>query len=294
MANGTPMENSTTEEIYPTTTRFNGSTHTTATNNHLSSSDSSDYTFKASSSPCPLATMTSTPTYKSVTHIQSIINESPELRSSLFSLLQATIAAAEAEQPKLMKDKDAKIEDLQKQLLQASEFGNAKAAEVDRVEASLKLATDTGLEQIEHLEELNAHVKRLEQVEQNLRRGNMALQKAMEGLKEENRKLQRRVKDQEDEIGELVEQCEGQSRSVKLFSHRAKQAEAKSMLLEGEMDKLERENHVLILKGEEMSGKLMTVAEQWHQPVVSSQRKRKGGIEENDEHERPRKISRRF
>lgn len=230
----------------------------------------------------------------SVNHIQKLINESSELRSSLFSLLQATIAAAEAEQPKLMKDKDAKIDELQMQLLQALEFGISKAAEVEKIEASLKLATNTGLEQIKHLKELNTQVKRLERVEQNLRRGNMVLQKAMNGLKEENKTLQRRAMNHDDEIADLVEKCDEHSGSANIFKHRARQAEARSTLLEADLDKLERENHILILKGEEMLGKLITAAKGWHEPVSSTQRKRKGFVEESGENERLRKLGRRF
>jgi chromosome segregation ATPase len=294
MAHGTSIEDSTPTVTDTMTTTSRENTNSAPTSHQYSTSDSSDRAIKPPSSPCPPTAMGSTPTYKTVDQIQKLINESPDLRSSLFSLLQATIAAAEAEQPELIRDKDAMIEDLKKQLLQALEFGNVKTAEVERLEALVKLATDTGLEQIEHLEELNAQVKRLEQVEQNLRRGNMALQKAMEPLKDESAVLRRKVRDQDAEIRELVDRYDEQSQSLKIYNQRARNAETMTMRLEVDLDKLERENQHLILKGEEMSGKLLSVAGEWHEPMAATQRKRKGTVEETGEGDILRKFKRRF
>jgi chromosome segregation ATPase len=290
MAQNTLTGPSTTGLATSINTHSHPPTDNMTASNHLPTSTSSDSDCKTSTSPCP-STATNTPTYKTKGEVQKIINSSPDLRNYLFLLLQATMAATETHQPQLLLEKTTKIEDLKAQLLQALEFGNAKTAEVDRLQASLKLATDTGLEQIEQMESQHAELQRLKQVEQNLRRGNMALQKALEPLKQENATLKRKVRDRDEEIRELLQRCEEQSRSVGILGHRAREAEQKYLGMEVEVDRLERENQVLVLKGEEMSGRLMSVAEEWHEPM---QKKRGGNGEEIGEGERLRKALRRF
>jgi chromosome segregation ATPase len=238
----------------------------------------------ASSSVTP--TTSDTSARKTKEEIQKLISNSPELRENIYSLLATTVASVEAQQPSDVKTKDAKIEQLQGQVLEAFNYGNDKARKVEELEASLKVATDTGLSQIETLEELHNKLKGQEETEKNLRRGNMALTKQLDPLKAENAKFKRQLKDAEKEVARLNEKYEYQSQTLELLSQKARQTERINLRIEDDLTKLERENKLLVLKGEQMSGKLLAVAEQWHGPGLGSRKRQAEEVLDDGERER--------
>lgn len=235
-------------------------------------------------------TTSATSARKTKEEVQKLISSSPELRDNIYVLLATTVASVEAQQPSDVRAKDAKIEQLQAQLLEALNYSNEKARKVEELEASLKVATDTGLSQIETLEEIHNKLKGQQETEKNLRRGNMALTKQMDPLKAENAKLKRQLKDAEKEIGVLKEKYDYQGQTLELLGQKARQTERINMRIEDDLTKLERENKLLVLKGEQMSGKLLAVAEQWHGPGLGG---RKRQAEEGlDDGERERRFAR--
>lgn len=240
----------------------------------------------ASTSLSVTTTTTSTSARKTKEEIQKLITSSPELRDNIYALLATTVASVEAQQPSDVRTKDIKIEQLQVQLLEALNYGNDKARKVEELEASLKMATDTGLSQIETLEELHNKLKGQEETEKNLRRGNMALAKQLDPLKAENAKLKRQLKDAEKEIGLLKEKYEYQNQTLELLSQKARQTERINMRIEDDLTKLERENKLLVLKGEQMSGKLLAVAEQWRGPGLGSRKRQAEEVLDDGERER--------
>jgi chromosome segregation ATPase len=168
----------------------------------------------ASTSSSVTTTTSDTSARKTKEEIQKLISGSPELRDNIYSLLATTVASVEAQQPSDVRARDAKIEQLQGQLLEAFNYGNDKARKVEELEASLKVATDTGLSQIETLEELHNKLKGQEETEKNLRRGNMALTKQIDPLKAENAKLKRQLKDAEKEVARLNEKYDRLRESI--------------------------------------------------------------------------------
>ena len=244
----------------------------------------------ASTSSSVTTTTSDTSARKTKEEIQKLISGSPELRDNIYSLLATTVASVEAQQPSDVRARDAKIEQLQGQLLEAFNYGNDKARKVEELEASLKVATDTGLSQIETLEELHNKLKGQEETEKNLRRGNMALTKQIDPLKAENAKLKRQLKDAEKEVARLNEKYEYQSQTLELLSQKARQTERINLRIEDDLTKLERENKLLVLKGEQMSGKLLAVAEQWHGPGLGSRKRQ--AEEVLDDGERNRRFAR--
>jgi hypothetical protein len=52
------------------------------------------------------------------------------------------------------------------------------------------------------------------------------------------------------------------------------------------LTKLERENKLLVLKGEQMSGKLLAVAEQWHGPGLGGRKRQAEEVLDDGERER--------
>jgi hypothetical protein len=257
---------------------------------------SEPYTRKLTSRPAPptmaSASSSVTPTTsdtsarKTKEEIQKLISNSPELRENIYSLLATTVASVEAQQPSDVRARDAKIEQLQGQVLEAFNYGNDKARKVEELEASLKVATDTGLSQIETLEELHNKLKGQEETEKNLRRGNMALTKQIDPLKAENVKLKRQLKDAEKEVARLNEKYEYQSQTLELLSQKARQTERINLRIEDDLTKLERENKLLVLKGEQMSGKLLAVAEQWHGPGLGARKRQAEEVLDDGERER--------
>ncbi len=244
----------------------------------------------ASTSSSVTTTTSCTSERKTKEEIQKLITRSPELRDNIYTLLATTVASVEAQQPSDVRAKDAKIEQLQGQLLEALNYGNDKARKVEELEASLKVVTDTGLSQIETLEELHNKLKGQQETEKNLRRGNMALAKQMDPLKAENAKLKRQLKDAEKEVGLLKEKYDYQNQTLELLSQKARQTERINMRIEEDLTKLERENKLLVLKGEQMSGKLLAVAEQWHSPGLGSRKRQ--AEEALDDEERETRFSR--
>jgi chromosome segregation ATPase len=239
----------------------------------------------STSSSVPTTT-SATSARKTKEEIQKLISSSPELRDNIYALLATTVASVEAQQPSDVKAKDTKIEQLQVQLLEALNYGNDKARRVEELEASLKVATDTGLSQIETLEEIHNKLKGQQETEKNLRRGNMALTKQMDPLKVENAKLKRQLKDAEKEIALLKEKYDYQGQTLELLSQKARQTERINMRIEDDLTKLERENKLLVLKGEQMSGKLLAVAEQWHGPGLGGRKRQAEEVLDDGEKER--------
>ncbi|PMD15925.1 hypothetical protein NA56DRAFT_731902 [Hyaloscypha hepaticicola] len=231
-------------------------------------------------------TTSATSARKTKEEIQKLISSSPELRDNIYILLATTVASVEAQQPSDIRAKDAKIEQLQVQLLEALNYGNEKGRRVEELEASLKVATDTGLSQIETLEEIHSKLKSQQETEKNLRRGNMSLSKQMDPLKAENAKLKRQLKDAEKEIGILKEKYDYQGQTLELLTQKARQTERINMRIEDDLTKLERENKLLVLKGEQMSGKLLAVAEQWHGPGLGSRKRQAEEVLDDGERER--------
>jgi hypothetical protein len=239
-----------------------------------------------STSSSVVTTTSATSARKTKEEIQKLISSSPELRDNIYTLLATTVASVEATQPSDVRAKDAKIEQLQGQLLEALNYGNDKARKVEELEASVKVATDTGLSQIETLEDLHNKLKGQEDTEKNLRRGNMALTKQLDPLKTENSKLKRQLKDAEKEIGLLKEKYEYQNQTLELLSQKARQTERINMRIEDDLTKLKRENKLLVMKGEQMSGKLLAVAEQWHGPALGGRKRQAEEVLDDGERER--------
>ncbi len=65
------------------------------------------------------------------------------------------------------------------------------------------------------------------------------------------------------------------------------------MRMEDNLDKLQKENHLLVLKGEQMSGKLLAVAEQWHNPGMAGRKRQADQAEDIlDDDERLKRFAR--
>jgi hypothetical protein len=227
----------------------------------------------ATSSSSTVDAMTTTASKKRKDEIQKLVSGNPELRDNIYALLASTVTAVEAQQPDSVKAKDAKVEELQRQLLESLNYANDQARKVEELQASLKLATDTGLSQIETLEQLHDKLKRQEELEKNIRKGTLALNKDLDVHKAENTSLKRKLKDAEKEIDRLAQRFEYQTQTLEILSQKARQAERMTMRMENDLDKLEKENHLLVLKGEHMSSKLLTVAEQWHDPGLGPRKR---------------------
>jgi hypothetical protein len=244
----------------------------------------------ATASSSPVGAMTSSASKKRKDEIQKLVSGNPELRDNIYALLASTITAVEAQQPDSVKAKDSKIEELQRQLLESLNYGNDQARKVEELQASLKVATDTGLSQIETLEELHDKIKRQEDLEKNIRKGTLVLNKELDISKAENTSLKRKLKDAEKEIGILANRFEYQTQTFEILSQKARQAERMTMRMENDLDKLEKENHLLVLKGEQMSSRLMNVAEQWHDPGLGARKRQ--AEEVLDDGERLRRFTR--
>jgi len=109
--------------------------------------------------------MTSASDEKSNETVKKLISNNPDLRNSIYSFLSSTIVALEAQRPEDLKAKDVKIDSLQKQLLDALNYGNEKARKVEKLESDLKLANETGLSQTNALEDLQKKLQKQEEVE---------------------------------------------------------------------------------------------------------------------------------
>jgi hypothetical protein len=244
----------------------------------------------ATASSSAIGAMTITASKKRKDEIQKLVSGNPELRDNIYALLESTITAVEAQQPDSLKAKDAKVEELQRQLLESLNYGNDQARKVEELQASLKLATDTGLSQIETLEQLHDKLKRQEELEKNIRKGTLALNKDLDLHKAENTSLKRKLKDAEKEIDRMAQRFKYQTQTLEILSQKAHQAERMTMRMENDLDKLEKENHLLVLKGEHMSSKLLTVAEQWHDPGLGPRKRQ--AEEVLDDGERLRRFTR--
>ncbi|KAE9382139.1 hypothetical protein N431DRAFT_440922 [Stipitochalara longipes BDJ] len=226
-------------------------------------------TIVASPSSHTVPTMSSTADDKTTEMAKKLISTNPELRNNVYSLLGSTIAAVEAAQPQDLKDRGAKIESLQKQLLDASNYGKEQALKVEKLEADLKVATDTGLSQVETLEDLHNQLKKSQQTEENIRKGNVAVLRQLDQLdplKAENKVLRRKLKEAEMEIVNLAKRVDFQDQTLDLYSKQVRDTEMQAMRMQTDMRTLQRENHQLLVKGEQMRGELFAVAEQWHEP----------------------------
>jgi chromosome segregation ATPase len=234
--------------------------------------------------------MTSASDEKSNETVKKLISNNPDLRNSIYSFLSSTIVALEAQRPEDLKAKDVKIDSLQKQLLDALNYGNEKARKVEKLESDLKLANETGLSQTNALEDLQKKLQKLEEVEKNIRKGNLALHREIDPLKPENARLKSQLKDAEKEIRNLTERVDYQNHRLEVYSQKTRNTELKASQMETVLEKLERENHSLVLKGEQMSGRLLAVAEQWHEPNPA--RRKRQMSEMLDDGERAKRFSR--
>ena len=115
------------------------------------------------------------------------------------------------------------------------------------------------------ISQLQAHKYRAEQLEKNLQNGHLALLGAMGKLKEENKEL----KAASAEAQETVQKYNDASRNLKITNERLRRAEDKIQNMKANMDKLERENLDLVIKGEDMAGNMMRVAGRWHDHTPS-------------------------
>ena len=213
---------------------------------------------------------------------KSLISKNPELRNNIYSLLGSTMAAAQMIQPQDLKTRDAKIEALQKQLSDAQNHNKEQTVRIGQLEADLKVAVDTGLEQVDALEDLQRRLQesqhgleniqqrlaRAETAEKNLRAGTLAINSKYEPLKKEHESLKRRYKAAEKEIARLEKQLEIAETTVGAYYNRAKDSGAHAARVQADLRNLQRANHELMVKGEQMSGRLMDVAEEWHEPGI--------------------------
>jgi chromosome segregation ATPase len=243
-----------------------------------------------SASARPIPAMTSTSDEKNNENVKQLISNNPDLRNSIYSFLSSTIVALEGQRPEDLKAKDVKIDGLQKQLLEALNYGNEKARKVEKLESELKLATETGLSQANALEDLQKKLQKQEEVEKNIRKGNLALHRELDPLKPENARLKNQLKDTEKEIRNLTERVDYQNQRLEIYGQKTRNTELKALQMETVLEKLERENHSLVLKGEQMSGRLLAVAEQWHEPNLA--RRKRQTSEMLDDGERAKRFSR--
>jgi len=271
-----------------TTPRFSqsGSSHL----GMKTSTSCSPSTAMTSASARPIPTMTSASDEKSNETVKKLISNNPDLRNSIYSFLGSTIVALEAQRPEDLKAKDVKIDSLQKQLLDALNYGNEKARKVEKLESDLKLANETGLSQTNALEDLQKKLQKLEEVEKNIRKGNLALHRELDPLKPENARLKSQLKDAEKEIRNLTERVDYQNHRLEVYSQKTRNTALKASQMETVLEKLERENHSLVLKGKQMSGRLLAVAEQWHEPNPA--RRKRQMSEMLDDGERAKRFSR--
>jgi chromosome segregation ATPase len=234
--------------------------------------------------------MTSNSDEKNNETVKQLISNNPDLRNSIYSFLGSTIVALEGQRPEDLKAKDVKIDSLQKQLLEALNYGNEKARKVEKLESDLKLANETGLSQTNAIEDLRKKLQKQEGVEKNIRKGSLALQRELDPLKPENARLKSQLKDAEKEIRNLTERVDYQNHRLEIYSQKTRNTELKASQMETVLEKLERENHSLVLKGEQMSGRLLAVAEQWHEPNPA--RRKRQMSEMLDDGERAKRFSR--
>jgi chromosome segregation ATPase len=221
---------------------------------------------------------------------KTLISSKPELRNNIYSFITSLVATIEASQPQAIRDKDAKVESLQRQLLAALNNGNEKTRKAEKLEADLKVATDSGLSQVLDLEAFHRKVKKQEETEKNLRKGILVLQKELDPLRNENTRMKRQLQDAEKEIRGLAGKVDYQRQRFEIYSQRTCHIESKTARMESHLRKLEEENHLLVLKGEQMSGRLLAVAEQWHEPTPTSRKRQASEV--LDEGERLRGFSR--
>ena len=243
-----------------------------------------------SASARPIPTMISTSDEKNNETVKQLISNNPDLRNSIYSFLGSTIVALEGQRPEDLKAKDVKIDSLQKQLLEALNYGNEKARKIEKLESDLKLANETGLSQTNAIEDLRKKLQKQEGVEKNIRKGSLALQRELDPLKPENARLKSQLKDAEKEIRNLTERVDYQNHRLEIYSQKTRNTELKASQMETVLEKLVRENHSLVLKGEQMSGRLLAVAEQWHEPNPA--RRKRQMSEMLDDGERAKRFSR--
>jgi predicted RNase H-like nuclease (RuvC/YqgF family) len=243
-----------------------------------------------SASARPIPAMTSTSDEKNNETVKQLISKNPDLRNSIYTFLGSTIVALEAQRPEDLKTKDVKINGLQKQLLDAMKYGNEEAHKVEKLELELKLATENGLSQARALEDLQKKLQKQEEVEKNIRKGNLALHRELDPLKPENARLKNQLKDAEKEIRNLTERVDYQNQRLEIYGQKTRNTELKALQMETVLEKLERENHSLVLKGEQMSGRLLAVAEQWHEPNPAKRNRQTS--EMLDDGERLKRFSR--
>lgn len=199
-----------------------------------------------------------------------LINDSPQLRGQLSDFLGSIISAVEASQPQTMVDQNQTIKEQRTKIQQLqADFSAASNTKVEQarknadLEARLEAAIEKETAQEKTLAELNAKIHRSEEVENNLRRGQVAIHKELSALRADNPLLKRKFKAAEQEIRRLEKELERQDHALGKYDRQAAEVERNVRHIEDRLAKKEKENYVLYEQGERMKAEMITIAEQW-------------------------------
>ena len=108
----------------------------------------------------PSAGTVSTPMIPTVGAIKDLIDGTPEIQDSLFSLFKATITAANVEEPKrLLREKDMEIEALKGKLAEATEYGIDHQSKARQLEAKIRTLNTQNHRLVTDKRELEAELR---------------------------------------------------------------------------------------------------------------------------------------
>ena len=178
------------------------------------------------------------------------------------------MAATYTIDPQELIDRDARIEVLEKQLADANKLDGEQKERIGQLKADLQVAINMSHEQVDKLEDLTRKLTKAENTEKNLRQGVLAINSKYTPLQVEHVSLKKKFKAAELEIGRLEEELEYQQDAVSRYYNKAKGFEGQNARMKDDLRVLESVNHDLKIKGEQMSGNLVAVAEQWREPAM--------------------------